>query len=370
MLKIFAVAFASFVCSGATLFAQGAPEKTELVAAGTVGEADDIVSLRSPGRVVSPASVAITARVSGDLLEVGFREGDFVEKGRLLYRLDDIRYVAAKKSAEAKIAEYKARVAYSKSNFERIKQLFEKDVSTPDELENARSEYEAYKANLAAAEADLVVAEDDLKNTRILAPANGRIGVNAVPVGSYVTPNSGTLSTVVQIDPVRVRFSMSNRDFISIFGDEKTLRERGTFSLLLANGKEYGIAGKIDFIDNTANERTDAVQVYLLFPNHDGKILPGSTVSVLVSRASGEKLATVVPSAVMYDANGAYVYVLDAENTVARRDVVLAQASKDFQFVKSGLRAGERIVADGTHKAVPGKKVRTAEVSAPVPVSK
>jgi len=364
-LRIFVATSAVFVCAGTPSFAQNPPEKTELVAAGTVVEADDIVSHRYPGRVVSPASVAITARVSGDLLEVGFREGDFVQKGQLLYLLDDIRYVAAKKSAEAKIAEYKARVAYSKANFERIKQLFEKDVSTPDELESARSEYEAYKANLAAAEADLVVADDDLKNTRILAPASGRIGVNAVPVGSYVTPNSGTLTTVVQIDPVRVRFSMSNRDFLSLFGDEKTLRERGAFSLLLADGKDYGVAGTLDFIDNTANERTDALQIYLRFPNEDGKILPGSTVSVLLSRASGKKLAAVVPSAVMYDSTGAYVYVLDAENTVSRRDVSLAQSTKDFQFIKSGLLAGERIVADGTHKAIPGRKVRTADVGVP-----
>lgn len=362
-LKIFAVASVAVFCAGTPIFAQNAPEKTELVVAGTVVEADDIVSRRYPGRVVSPASIAITARVSGDLLEVGFREGDFVQKGQQLYLLDDIRYVAAKKSAEAKIAEYKARVAYSKANFDRIKQLFEKDVSTPDELESARSEYEAYKANLAAAEADLVVAEDDLKNTRILAPASGRIGVNAVPAGSYVTPNSGTLATVVQIDPVRVRFSMSNRDFLSLFGDEKTLRERGAFSLLLADGKDYGIAGTLDFIDNTANEKTDALQIYLRFPNADGKILPGSTVSVLLSRNSGKKLAAILPSAVMYDGKSAYVYVLDAENTVARRDIVLAQTTKDFQFVKSGLRAGERVVADGTHKALPGRKVRTTEAA-------
>ncbi len=353
-----------FVLAGGTFVRAAAPAanaRLELVAAGRVGEAENISTRRYPGRVVSPASIAVTARVSGDLLEIGFKEGDFVKKGQLLYRLDDIRYLAAKRSAEAKIAEYKARVAYSKANFDRTRELFEKDVSTQDELESARSEYEAYQATLAAAEADLIVADDDLKNTRIVAPADGRIGVNAVPVGSYVTPSSGTLSTVVQMDPVRVRFSLSNRDFLTLFGDEQTLRDRSTIKLLLANGSEYGEAGKLDFIDNTTNEQTDTLQIYVVFPNERHRLSPGSTISVLLGRTEGTKLPVVLPSAVMYDSDGTYVYVLDENNVVSRRDIELAQATQDLQFVKSGLEVGERIIIDGTHKAIPGKPVNVVE---------
>lgn len=349
------------LCAGTALSAQNAPdEKLELVAAGTVGEAENVISRRYPGRVVSPASIAVTSRVSGDLLEVAFKEGDFVKKGQLLYRLDDIRYVAAVKSAEAKIAEYKARVAYSKANFERTQQLFEKEVSTQDELDSVLSEYEAYQASLAAAEADLIVAEDDLKNTRILAPADGRIGVNAVPEGSYVTSSSGTLATVVQYNPVRVRFSLGNRDFLQLFGDENTLREQAEIRLLLADGSEYSGEGSLDFVDNTANEGTDAVQVYARFDNANCRLMPGSTVSVILRRRSGTKTPAVLPSAVMYDAESAYVYVLSEDNTVARRDVTLGETTRDLQFVESGLKVGERIVTDGTHKAIPGRKVNVS----------
>ena len=354
--------FAAFF-AGTHAWAQdaAATEKLELVASGTVAEAENVVTRRYPGRVVSPASVAVTSRVSGDLLEVAFKEGDFVKKGQLLYHLDDIRYIAARKSAEAKIAEYRARVAYSKANFERTQQLFEKEVSTQDELESARSEYEANKALYSAAEADLIVALDDLKNTRIYAPADGRIGVNAVPAGSYVTPSTGTLTTVVQFDPVRVRFALSNRDFLSIFGDEKTLREQSKISLVLADGKKYEIDGEIDFLDNTANEHTDAVQIYAKFPNAASKLVPGSTVSVLLERRAGTKMSAVIPSAVMYDSKSAYVYVLDSENKVIRRNIELAQTTEKLQFVKSGLKPGERIVTDGTHKALPGRKVKVSE---------
>ena len=349
--------------SGMPVFAQesAVDEKLELVAAGTVTEAESVVSRRYPGRVVSPASVAVTSRVSGDLVEVAFKEGDFVKKGQLLYRLDDIRYIAARKSAEAKIAEYRARVAYSKANFERTQQLFEKEVSTQDELESARSEYEANKALFSAAEAALIVALDDLKNTRIYAPSDGRIGVNAVPAGSYVTPASGTLTTVVQFDPVRVRFALSNRDFLSLFGDEKTLCEQSRIFLVLADGKQYEADGEIDFLDNMANEQTDAVQIYAKFPNSALKLVPGSTVSVMLERRAGTKMPAVIPSAVMYDTKSAYVYVLDGENNVTRRNVELAQTTQDLQFIKSGLKPGERIVTDGTHKALPGRKVKVSE---------
>lgn len=337
------------------------PEKLELVTAGTVQEAESVVTRRYPGRVVSPSSIAVTSRVSGDLLEVAFKEGDFVKKGQLLYHLDDIRYIAARKSAEAKIAEYRARVAYSKANFERTQQLFDKEVSTQDELESARSEYEANKALFSAAEADLIVALDDLKNTRIYAPADGRIGINAAPVGSYVTPSSGTLATVVQLDPVRVRFALSNRDFLSIFGSEKNLREQSRIVLLLADGRRYENGGTVDFIDNTANEQTDTVQIYAKFSNPDAKLVPGSTVSVVLEHRAGTMKPAVVPSAVMYDTRSPYVYVLDAENRVARRDVVLAQTTEDLQFIQSGLKPGERIITDGTHKALPGRKVEVCE---------
>lgn len=358
---LIALGLGSF-CAGTPIFAQEAQnEKLELVAAGTVGEAENVISRRYPGRVVSPASIAVTSRVSGDLLEVGFKEGDFVKKGQMLYRLDDIRYVAAVKSAEAKIAEYKARVAYAKASFDRTRQLFEKEVSTQDELDSVLSEYEAYQASLAAAEADLIVAEDDLKNTRILAPADGRIGVNSVPVGSYVTPSSGTLTTVVQYNPVRVRFALGNRDFLQLFGDEKTFRAEAEIRLLLADGSEYGSAGALDFVDNTANAETDAVQVYARFENASYQLMPGSTISVILSRRAGAKTPAVLPSAVMYDSESAYVYVLDENNTVSRRNVALGETTRELQFVESGLKVGERIVTDGTHKAIPGRKVNVSE---------
>lgn len=353
-----AMAFIS-AFAGTALCAQ--EERMELVAAGKVEEVENVITHRYPGRVVSPSIVAVTSRVSGDLLEVAFKEGDFVRKGQRLYRLDDVRYVAAQKSAEAKIAELRARIAYSKANFERTRLLFEKEVSTQDELESARSEYEAYRAMLSAAEADLIVAQDDLKNTVILAPADGRIGVNSVPLGSYVTPASGTLTTIVQQDPVRVRFSLSNRDFLQLFGSEKKLREQASISLRLADGRCYEAEGSIDFIDNTANEQTDAIQVYARFANPNNVLLPGSTVSVVLGRNTGTRMPAVIPSAVMHDGESAYVYVLDAENKVERRSVALAQSTKDWQFVKSGLKVGERIVIDGTHKAIPGRKVKVSE---------
>lgn len=351
-LKIVSFLLGAFlVCAHAS-----AQEALATVAAGTVVETKQNVARRYPGRVVSLAEVPVTARVSGDLLEVAFKEGDYVKKGQLLYRLDDIRYVAAEKSAEAKVAQYKAQASYSRANYERTKQLFEKEVSTQDELDAALAEYEANQALFAAAKADLIVAKDDLKNTRIYARSDGRVGVNKAPVGTYVTPSTGTLTTVVQLDPVRARFALSNRDFLDLFGDEETFRKQAKISLILANDKKYPLAGTIDFIDNTANASTDTVQVYVSFKNEDFALIPGSTVAVIVLKDCGNAPA-VIPSAMLYDSEGPYVYVLDENNVPARRNIKLASETKNLYFIAEGLKAGERIVTDGTHKIVPGKKV-------------
>ena len=336
----------------------------QLVASGIVQEVENMEVRRYTGQVISPATVALTARVSGELLEVGFKEGDFVKKGQLLYRLDNVRYVAAVRGAEAKIEEYKARVLYAKNNFERTNTLFEKQVSTQDEMESARAEYQASEAALLAAQADLILAQDDLKNTRIVAPIDGRIGVNNYTVGNYIAQSSGTLAEIVQLDPVRVKFSLSNRDLLTNFGDEAGLRADSEIHVKMADGREYEVSGTIEFVDNSVNRRTDSVQVFVLFGNARHRLIPGSTLTVLVARKSGgAKFAAVVPSAVMHDSQGAYVYVLDAENTVARRDIVLGgtDGKGHFQLVKEGLKPGERVIVDGTHKALPGAQVNVAE---------
>lgn len=335
---------------------RGAPQ-APLVAVGKVGESENVEVRRYTGRVTSSAEVQLVARVSGELLRVGFNEGDMVERGQVLYELDPVRYEAAVMNAEAKIKEAEARRSYAEISFSRNDELFKKKATTKDSRDSAESEFDATQAAVLSAQATLITARDDLKNTKILAPIRGKIGTTSFTEGNYLTPSSGVIATVIQLDPLRVNFSMSNRDFLSMFGNEAGLKENAEVRLKLADGSLYPLVGAVEYIDNHVNTRTDTLQVSVRFENPDLVLVPGSSLEVLLYHRNGTSLPAVVPSAVMHDSKSAYVYVLDDDNRVERRVVELGTGTASLQLIKSGLEPGERIVIDGTHKARPGSVV-------------
>ncbi len=355
----------SYICSilllAFSLTAQaapgGAPGSKTMVTVGKVTEATETFQRSLVGIVISPSVVNLTARVSAEIKEIGFKEGEYVKEGQILYTLDPVKYAATVKSDKAKIAEAKARYSYAKTSYERKKTLFSQKVNTKDDLDNAQSELDAYKAALEDAEAALITAEDDLKNTKITAPISGQIGITNFTKGNYITPSSGTLATIVQLDPVRVRFTISNRDFLSLFADEHELKQLAVVKLVLADGKEYKYDGKVEFINNMANQNTDTIQIFAQFKNPNKKLIPGSVVTVELIKNKNEKVTAILPSAVMYDNDGVYVYAVTKDKKIERRNVVLGSSTPELQLVDKGLQPGEEIVIDGMHKVMPGSEI-------------
>ena len=359
-MRLFIAGFLFLAAAGLSAGERGGPgaAPAAFVTVGHVTEAPNVETKRYTGHVASSSSVNLVARVSGELLKLGFKEGDYVQKGQVLFELDPIRYEAEVKNIEAKIAENKARLVYAELSHKRSVELFQQKAASKDSMDSTESEYNAVKAALMASEAQLVTTKDDLENTRIIAPINGKIGVAQYTEGNYLTPNSGTIATIIQIDPLRVNFSMSNRDFLSMFGNERVLKEKARIRLRLADDRIYEEEGQVEFVDNRANQSTDSIQIYAAFANPDGKLIPGSTVTVLLSRQNGVRLPAVTPSAVMHDAQGAYIYIVDGENKVERRDVVLGSMSGQLQLLQAGAQPGETIVTDGMHKTMPGAVIR------------
>lgn len=328
-----------------------------------------------PGVVTAPAVVTLMPRISGEVRIVGFSEGQFVRKGQLLYEFDKTRYLAAVENAKAKVAECKARIAetqarltFAQIDFDRKKKLHLSNAAAKAEQENALSVLEAAiaaneaaKAAHAAAEALLITAQDDLANCEIKAPIDGIIGVNKFSVGNYVTPASGALATINQITPIRVEFSMSNRDFLEMFGTEANLKKEAKIMLTLANDKDFSEIGTVEFIDNNVNRRTDTIQVFATFPNKLGQLRPGSSVTVKIERKLADNVPALLPSAVMAgNGNKFYVYVVDQNNMVEKREIKVSTYRSDYIFVSEGIKEGETIVIDGTHKIrimQPGTKV-------------
>ena len=331
-----------------------------IVVAGKVVAQDNIEHRRYAGLVSAPAVVQLVPRVSGELLKVGFKNGDYVKKGQMLYTFDRIRYDAAVKSAQAKIAECKAHLEYAQNSYNRAHNLYGQNAASKDSLENTLSSLEAYKSSLLAAEANLITAKDDLDNTVITAPMDGVIGVTNYTEGNYITPSAGTLATINQVSPIRVQFAMSNRDFLQMFGTLDALKKEARLALKLADDSTFEEVGKVAFVDNAANRRTDTIQIYAEFPNKAHKLIPGSTVSVLLDREIAKNRPAITPSAVMHDGKGAFVYVLDKDNKVSRRDIVTGSERGKYIIVEKGLNIGETIIIDGTHKARPGAAVEVA----------
>ena len=280
-----------------------------------------------------------------------------MESGQLLYTFDDTRYEATLKMDRAKIAEYEAKLLYAKNDYERTNELFKKGVSTQDEMESALSQYKSYQAALLGAQAELILSEDDYRHCRIYSPISGVIGLTNYTEGNYITPNSGVLVSIVQLNPIRIKFSMSTRDFLNKFSDIEGLKANCSVRLRLADNTFYEEDGEIEFVNNEAVKTTDTIQVFAKFKNEKSRLLPNNTVAVYLRNKNGSKKVSVPSTALMYDDTSAYVYVLDSNDSPHRRDVVLGRSQGARQFINSGVKAGERVVSDGVHKVIEKVKV-------------
>jgi len=314
-----------------------------------------------PGRVVSIAEVAVVPQVSGEILEVAFQNGQHVKAGDVLYRIDPVKYKAAVKNAESKLTECRANVKYAELSYERHKSLLETRAVSLDAVDNALSQRDSTRAALAAAEADLVAAQDDLKHCTIVAPINGKVGSTVKTKGNYVKAEGDALVTIVQRRPVRVGFSISNRELLQIFAQGgRSKPDEVSVVLSLADGSTYPESGQVEYADNTADEMTDTVKLYAVFPNEDLRLVVGGTVAVTVSSKKGVLRPAIPPTSVLQDTQGPYVWALDANGVASRRTIARGDLIGDWLFVEKGLKVGERIVADGAHKVRRGMVVNPA----------
>ena len=311
-----------------------------------------------PAKVVAMQRVDLAPEVSGEILEVCCDDGALVKAGEVLFRLNPIKYRSSLKNAQSKVAECRSKKLYADSNFARHEKP--KGVSQ-DAVDKARSDRDVAASALEAAEAELAVAEYNLAHCEVKAPIAGKVGTVRFTKGNYASPEKGALVTITQITPIRVRFAISNADFLTMFqGRSMALKEKAEVAVILADGSTFGEKGEIDYTDNIADESTDTLRVYARFANAERVLRAGGTVGVTVKSRDGVVKPAVPPSAVMQDVQGPYVWVLDASGAAQKRHIVRGRMTGDLLFVKEGLSVGERVVTDGTHKVAPGDVVTPA----------
>lgn len=330
--------------------AQAGPPEVQVVA---VEQRDVPVYRDWVGTLEGEVNATISAQVSGYLLTRNYNEGRFVTNGQVLFQIDDRTYKAALDQAMAKLGK-------SELDVKRYTPLAASQAISQQELDDA---IQANLANEAAAEA----ARLNYQFCKILSPIDGIAGIAQAQVGDLLGPGSGQLTTVVQLNPIRVYFSVSQQLLTEILermlANGKKLRYEGgnyegpLLELTLASGSVYPLKGRVRFANNQVDVKTGTVRIVGEFDNPQGLLTPGMFVRVR-ALLDTEKDALLVPQAAVVDMQGRYlIAVVGADNKVSIRPVTAGETVGQKWVVQGNLKAGDRVVAEGIQKVRDGMEV-------------
>lgn len=375
---------ASLALSSQGALAQAAaPSTPPIVETAAVKLASVTNQTQFVGSVVAAQQVDLMARVEGFLDSVNFTEGSFVQADSIAFVIEKDTYQAALEGAQAQLQSAQAAEAGAEANLKlqdinlvRQQELLRTAAvsqSTVDQAQanrdNAAAQVDQAKAQILLMQSQLQTAQLNLSFTDVKTPITGRIGKANITEGNLVSPSSGALATVVQTDPIRVVFSISDREYLAVIGavhpDNKELAaDAAEYSpkLRLPDGTDYDQPGRIAFIDNTIDPSTGTIAVYAEFANPQLKLVPGQFVEVTVQAGQSVELPVVPASAILQDQEGAYVFGLDEQNRAQIRRVTLGQRVGTDWAVTAGLAQGEIVIVSGIQKVRPGIEV-TAQPS-------
>jgi membrane fusion protein (multidrug efflux system) len=365
--------------AGPGAFAQGQPAAAPpMVETAAVKLAPVTTQAEFVGSVVAAQQVALTTRVEGFLDSVNFVEGSFVQADSVAFVIEKDTYQATVEGAEAQLEAAKAAEAGSEANLKlqdinllRQQELLKTNAvsqSTVDQAQanrdNAQAQVDQAKAQILLMQSQLQTAQLNLSYTDIKSPIAGRIGKANITEGNLVSPQSGTLATVVQTDPIRVVFSISDREYLDVVkalkpDNQGLAADAAAYQprLKLPDGTEYDQAGKIAFLDNAIDPATGTIAVYAEFANPQLKLVPGQFVQVTVQAGESVQLPVVPASAILQDQQGAYVFGLDEGNRAQIRRVTLGQRVGTNVAVTAGLANGEIVIVSGIQKVRAGIEV-------------
>ncbi|MBQ2789648.1 MAG: efflux RND transporter periplasmic adaptor subunit [Thermoguttaceae bacterium] len=305
-----------------------------------------------------------------------FVEGGVVKAGQKLFSVDKTRYQANVGVAIATIQELVERLKYAKTNFERVSSLYAKNAGSLDDKQKAETELRSVQAQLGLAVSQLKLSVDDLYHADVYSPIDGRVGRAERTTGNYVSANDA-LATVVQTNPIYVRFSLSERDFLTMFGgDFGKMQKEAKIALKLSDGSYYKkqgtdeiCYGTVAMRDNVVKTTTDTVKIWASFENPasangDEPLVPGGVVTVELTRSESEIVPAVKPSAVMFDGESYFVYVL---TDAISNDELYEEIKRDARFkaqveeVESGAKTRDEFFAE-FFKRYETKDPKTGEV--------
>lgn len=318
-----------------------------------------------PGRTAPYLIAEVRPQVTGLVKQRAFKEGSEVKAGDLLYQIDPATYKAAHDTAKAGLARAEANLTAAKLKASRYAGLAKIDAVSQQANDDASAALKLAEADVAAARASIEQARIDLEFTRLSSPIAGRVGRSTVTAGALVTANQEqALATVQQLNPIYVDLTQSSAELLRLRRAleagrlQQASKVEMPVSLVLEDGTEYALPGKLAFSEVSVDPATGSVTLRAVFPNPDGVLLPGMYVRARLEQAVAHNAIMIPHAGLTRDARGqAIVMVVGADDTVEARPIKAERSIGDQWVVTEGLVAGERIIVEGLQKVRPGAKV-------------
>ncbi|NLU91786.1 efflux RND transporter periplasmic adaptor subunit [Chitinophaga sp. Ak27] len=328
-------------------------------------EAPAVYYDKYPATVVALNQVELRSQVSGFITGIFFKEGEIVQKGKVLYEIDRRKYEAAYLQAQANVASSRASFERAKKDDDRYQRLADQDAVARQIVDNAKATLETSRSQLAAAEANLAAVRTDLDYSLIKAPFTGRIGISQVKLGAQVSPGSTLLNSISSENPIAVDFVVNENDiarFAALQGNAAT--SDSTFRLQLSNGAEYTHGGKILAIDRGVDNQTGTIRVRIEFNNPDDQLKDGmSCVLRVLNDQSGHRL--VIPYKAITEQMGEYFVFVAGDSTATQKKVHLGPKIGDRIVIMDGIQSGEKVIVEGFQRLRDGGKIQIGIPAAP-----
>jgi membrane fusion protein (multidrug efflux system) len=318
----------------------------------------------------------IRAQVTGYLVSQNYKEGDPIQKGDLLFEIDPRPFQATLDQAKGQLAQAEARLGKTALDVKRYAPLVKDKAISQEEYDDAVQANLEAEASVVAVKAQVEQAQLNLGFTKIVSPIDGIASIATGQIGDLVGPNTGELTTVSTIEPIKAYFNVTEQAYINFTKLSEKERDRnerlGKFEidLVLANGETYPIKGKIYAADRQISPTTGALRVAALFPNPNRVLRPGQfgRIRVKFELANG---ALLIPQKSVTELQGKYqVAVVDSENKVHIQPIRLGERTGTSWVVQEGLKLGERVIVEGLQKVREGTVVTTTNPPAATPTGK
>ena len=356
-MKVYALLLAGLAagCSGRDGVQAAKQAPVAPVSVATVATRSMPVQVQAIGNVEAISTVSIKAQISGQLVGVQFKEGDFVKKGQLLFTIDRAPFEADLRRAEGTLAKDQAQAENARIDAERYQGLGREGVVSRQQVEATQAAYNALAATSAADKAAVETAKINLEYTTIYSPITGRTGNVAVKPGNLVKANDvPVLVTINQIEPIYVSFSIPEQQLAELkkYSAGKTLTVQAS---LQGSGEHFD--GKLSFIDNAVDLTTGTIKLKATFDNHQHALWPGQFVDCSLTLTNQPDAVVIPTAAVQTGQSGTYVYVVEQDLTARLQPIKIARTIGDDTVIASGLKPGQMIVTDGQLQVLPGNKV-------------